>query len=39
MKISVVTAVFNRVATIGDAMASVQAQSHGTIEHIIQDGG
>ncbi|MFX6793966.1 glycosyltransferase, partial [Acinetobacter baumannii] len=32
-------AVFNRVATIGDAMASVQAQSHGTIEHIIQDGG
>lgn len=39
MKISVVTAVFNRVATIGDAMASVQAQSYGTIEHIIQDGG
>jgi glycosyltransferase len=39
MKISVVTAVFNRVATIGDAMASVKAQSHGTTEHLIQDGG
>lgn len=39
MKISVVTAVFNRVATIGEAMESVQAQSHTDLEHIVQDGG
>tara|TARA_B100001057_G_scaffold422973_1_gene444817 strand:+ start:1001 stop:1762 length:762 start_codon:yes stop_codon:yes gene_type:complete len=39
MKVTVVTAVYNRVATIGDAMISVQAQSHDAIEHIIQDGG
>lgn len=39
MKISLVTSVFNRVATIGETMASVQAQSYPDIEHIIQDGG
>ena len=39
MKISVVTAVFNRQATIGDAIDSVRAQSWANVEHIIQDGG
>lgn len=39
MKISVVTAVYNRADTIGAAMASVQAQTYGDVEHVIQDGG
>lgn len=39
MKISVVTAVFNRSGTIADAIASVQSQSHADIEHVVQDGG
>ncbi len=39
MKISVVTAVFNRIATIGEAMKSVQAQDYPDVEHVVQDGG
>ncbi|TCP39285.1 glycosyltransferase family 2 protein [Rhodovulum marinum] len=39
MKISVVTAVFDRSGTIGDALRSVAGQSHGDVEHVIQDGG
>jgi glycosyltransferase len=39
VKISVVTAVFNRVATIGAAIESVRAQTYGDVEHIVQDGG
>lgn len=39
LKISVVTAVYNRAGTIGQALRSVQEQSHSSIEHIIQDGG
>ncbi|MBI6630740.1 glycosyltransferase family 2 protein [Pontibaca salina] len=39
MRISVITAVFNRAATIGAAIQSVQSQSYGDIEHVIQDGG
>jgi len=39
MKISIVTAVFNRVDTIAEAISSVQSQSHGSVEHVIQDGG
>ena len=39
MKISVVTAVYNRVGTILDAMESVQNQSYPDVEHVIQDGG
>lgn len=38
MKISVVTAVFNRVDTISDTIASVRSQSYENVEHIIQDG-
>lgn len=39
MKISVVTAVFNRVSTVEQAIKSVQSQIDAEIEHIIQDGG
>ncbi|NKX41413.1 glycosyltransferase [Rhodobacteraceae bacterium R_SAG2] len=39
MKISIVTAVFNRAGTIADALRSVDTQSYQNIEHIIQDGG
>lgn len=39
MKISIVTAVFNRADTIEDAITSVQSQSHDDVEHVIQDGG
>lgn len=39
MKISIVTAVFNRVDTVADALRSVEAQSYQNVEHVIQDGG
>lgn len=39
MKISVVTAVYNRAATLSDTIASLRAQSYADIEHIVQDGG
>lgn len=39
MKISVVTAVLNRHATIGAALDSVSGQTFADVEHIIQDGG
>ncbi|MEY8120418.1 glycosyltransferase family 2 protein [Falsihalocynthiibacter sp. BN13B15] len=39
MKISVVTAVYNRESTIAQAVTSVQRQSHPKVEHVIQDGG
>lgn len=39
MRISIVTAVFNNVDTIGATIESVRAQSHEDIEHIVIDGG
>jgi len=36
---SIVTVVWNRVATIGDALDSLGSQTHGNYEHIVQDGG
>jgi glycosyltransferase len=39
MKISVITAVYNREATIADAIRSVQRQTHQDVNHVIQDGG
>ena len=39
MKISVVTAVYNRAATVGSALASVQSQTYQNLEHVLQDGG
>ena len=39
MKISVITAVYNAEETIAGAIASVAAQSHAVLEHLIIDGG
>ncbi|OSQ53499.1 glycosyltransferase family 2 protein [Marivita geojedonensis] len=39
MKISVVTAVYNRRATIAQALGSVSSQNYAQVEHVIQDGG
>lgn len=38
MKISIVTAVYNRERTIGEALGSVASQTHQNIEHLIIDG-
>lgn len=38
MKISLITAVFNRKATLAEAIASAEAQTHQDVEHVIQDG-
>ncbi len=38
MKVSVVTAVWNRAATVGGAIDSVSAQTHPDIEHLVIDG-
>lgn len=38
MKISIITAVYNRERTIGAAIRSVAAQTHDDIEHIVIDG-
>jgi glycosyltransferase len=37
--ISVVTAVYNRVDTIADALASVRSQTWPHVEHVVIDGG
>ena len=39
MKISLVTAVYNRAATVGAALDSVRAQRGVEVEHVIVDGG
>ena len=39
MKISIITAVYNRVDTIERAIRSVGSQSYPNIEHIVIDGG
>ncbi|MFX4296141.1 glycosyltransferase family 2 protein [Pseudosulfitobacter pseudonitzschiae] len=39
MKISIVTAVYNRESTIAQAITSVQSQNYDKVEHILQDGG
>jgi glycosyltransferase involved in cell wall biosynthesis len=39
MKISIITAVYNRHTTIGGALDSLHTQTHPNIEHIIIDGG
>jgi glycosyltransferase involved in cell wall biosynthesis len=38
MKISVITAVYNRANSIARAVKSVQCQSHADVEHIVIDG-
>jgi glycosyltransferase involved in cell wall biosynthesis len=39
MTISVITAVYNRADCIGEALASLHAQTWPWIEHIVIDGG
>lgn len=39
MKFSIITAVWNREATLGDALDSLAGQGHQDYEHIVQDGG
>ncbi|MEW5967253.1 MAG: glycosyltransferase family 2 protein [Pseudomonadota bacterium] len=38
MKISIVTVAFNAASTIADTLASVAAQTHPDVEHIVVDG-
>lgn len=38
MKITVITAVYNSVSTVAEAIASVAAQSHPNVEHLIIEG-
>ena len=38
MKISIVTAVYNRADCIAEAIASMQQQTYGDIEHVVIDG-
>lgn len=38
MKISVITAVYNRAATVGDALRSSLAQTHADVERVVVDG-
>jgi glycosyltransferase len=38
VKVSIVTVAYNSAATIGDTLASVAAQTHPDIEHIVVDG-
>lgn len=39
MKITIVTVVFNRVDSIGNAIRSVQSQTWKQLEHVVIDGG
>lgn len=39
MKITIITVAYNSAATIADTLASVAAQTHSDIEHIVIDGG
>ena len=39
MRFSILTVTWNRAATLGDALDSLAAQTHGIYEHIVQDGG
>ena len=38
MKISVITAVYNSEATVGDAIDSVASQTHPDVEHLVVEG-
>jgi len=39
VRVSIITACYNRAATVGEAIESVAAQIHDDIEHIVVDGG
>ncbi|MEM8711370.1 MAG: glycosyltransferase family 2 protein [Planctomycetota bacterium] len=38
MKVSIITAVYNRVTTVAEAIESVQSQTYQDIEHVLIDG-
>jgi glycosyltransferase involved in cell wall biosynthesis len=38
LKISIITAVFNRHETVQEALESVARQTHGDVEHVVVDG-
>lgn len=38
MKLSIITAVYNREVTVAQAISSVSAQSYGDVEHVVVDG-
>ena len=39
MKITVITPTYNSAATVEDTLASIAAQDHAEVEHIVMDGG
>jgi len=39
VRVTIITACYNRAATIGEAIKSVSGQTYGDIEHIVVDGG
>lgn len=39
MKFSILTAVWNRAVTLPDSLQSLETQSYGNYEHVVQDGG
>ena len=39
MKISIVTAVYNRAGTVGHALQTLQDQTYSDFEHVVADGG
>lgn len=39
LRISIITAVYNRRSTINEALLSLQGQSYAPVEHVIVDGG
>jgi glycosyltransferase len=39
MRVTIITACYNRAATIGGAIESVASQTYREIEHIVVDGG
>jgi glycosyltransferase len=39
LKVTIITVAYNSAATIADTLASVAAQTHSDIEHIVIDGG
>lgn len=38
IQISIITAVYNRFETVGQAIKSVQTQTHGNVQHVVIDG-
>jgi hypothetical protein len=39
VKVTIITVAYNSAATIADTLASIEAQTHVDIEHIVIDGG